>query len=348
MRGKIAVVSSAMSAGMVMCGGVGSTFDGGVDATADAAADDAMSFGESPPKPDAGYDSGGTVFASQQLPLAIAVDSTNVYWTTTQLGGGDIMECPITGCGGPPLRLASNQGDVLALGSSGATVYWPSAGAIMRCDIGGCANAPAVLNAAPQAPGLSVSSGTVYWTETAAPDAGRVVSCATSGCNNAPTVIASGQVNPRVIAVDSTNVYWSTDGTGPNSVGLGVWMCPATGCAGSPTQLWNGVAGGIASNGVTVAWTANGSVMTCPTSGCVGNPTVLASGLNQPMRIAIDGATAYWLTKNAVMKCALAGCASNPIVLATGDYVGQGIAVTATTLFWADSFNDALMSLTPK
>jgi hypothetical protein len=125
--------------------------------------------------------------------------------------------------------------------------------------------------------------------------------CGAGGCNNNPIVIASGQTGPTGIAVDASNVYWTTgDGN--------VMTCAIGGCPGSPTPVATGQDSpvGVASDGVEAYWaTGNGSVMACAVAGCNGNPTTFASGQNAPLAVAVDATNIYWVNNGdgTVMKC---------------------------------------------
>jgi sugar lactone lactonase YvrE len=105
--------------------------------------------------------------------------------------------------------------------------------------------------------------------------------------------------------------------------------------------------GGIAVDGTSVYWT--NSNVECPDAGgfpCIANVvkvplaggtlTTLASGLTQPLGIAVDSANAYWVEDSngvAVWKVSLGG--GTPTPLAAGSF-GYSIAVDATYVYWTD------------
>jgi hypothetical protein len=65
--------------------------------------------------------------SNQVQPIAMAVDSINVYWTTSD---GNIMTVPIGG--GTPTVLAQNQGGPTGLAVDSTSVYWISGSNVMK------------------------------------------------------------------------------------------------------------------------------------------------------------------------------------------------------------------------
>ncbi len=111
----------------------------------------------------------------------------------------------------------------------------------------------------------------------------------------APTTLASGQ-DPRGIALDAANVYWTNLGSGTDGTVMSV---PIGG--GSPVTLVSGqnLPGVLAVDATRVYWTifsdpaGYGAVMMAPLGG--GPATELASGQYQaPTSIAVDNAGVYW------------------------------------------------------
>jgi len=74
----------------------------------------------------------------------------------------------------------------------------------------------------------------VYWTEFGTDDGsqdGVVASCSLSGCDTDKVVYTSIALNPRGVAVDATNVYWTASTGG---VSGGIFTCPIAGCGSTP------------------------------------------------------------------------------------------------------------------
>jgi hypothetical protein len=65
-----------------------------------------------------------------------------------------------------------------------------------------------------------------------------MMTCRKTGCGGTPTVLLPSQQDTRAIAVDATNVYWVTLGSGGLTGTTGTVMeCAIAGCGGTPTPL---------------------------------------------------------------------------------------------------------------
>jgi hypothetical protein len=143
------------------------------------------------------------------------------------------------------------------------------------------------LGTANQGSGIAVNATRLYWTFAGAN--GLVYSCLRSGC--APTPFASSQANPRRVAADSRNMFWTSYDDGS------VWSCPVGGCSPGgikPIATGQDAPLAIATDGAQVYWTtyAGGTVMRCEAEGCK-TPRILVQGLTNPSAIALSQTDVY-------------------------------------------------------
>ena len=115
-----------------------------------------------------------------------------------------------------------------------------------------------------------------------------------------PTTLAMGQPNPTRIAVDKSNVYWVNDVFPGTLVTVPI-------AGGAPTTLATASLSeqtftDVQSDGTNVYFAMNEGVTGSQTGpgaiemvAVVGGPVlVLASGLGNPIRMAMDQKTVYW------------------------------------------------------
>jgi|SRR5580698_4480044 hypothetical protein len=198
-------------------------------------------------------------------PNFLAVDSVNIYWTTST-APGIVQAVPVLG--GTPTVFwvgSATNSSAYAVTASNGIVYWTGQdGILSMTDDGGMANT--VVSPPSNAPlpfftSIAVDAAHVYW--------------ANYGESNEPTntngtimkvplgggpamTLASGQHDPYAIVVDSSNVYW--------------------GNAGTQTEGYK-----------------DGAVMKVPLGG--GTPTTLATGQGGVYGIAVDETSVYWTTQ---------------------------------------------------
>jgi hypothetical protein len=165
--------------------------------------------------------------------------------------------------------------------------------------------------------------------------------CTKGGCLVALDMGDAGQA-PWAVAVDSKNVYWTSEGhcTGDGGTSTGLVMSePVAG--GTPATLASaqGRPEAIAVEGTGVYWvnqtdcSGNGSVVRTGVDG--GAPTTLVSDQVQPQSIALDGAHVYWTNSTQVLSTGLDGGALTTIASAQG--VSYGIAVEGKNAYWGQS-----------
>jgi hypothetical protein len=265
-----------------------------------------------------------TVGPPHSTPVALAVDSNNVYvWATgtypgtTSFNNSDGVVTQIALDGGSAITLRKGievlyDADYLnGIVVDSKNVYWLEGakgkdGVIMKTPIGSASPKPVYTGQEiPQA--LATDGNNLYWANWGTFDS-------TGASNNdgtmwqgsvdggTPQLLASNQPAPGAMAIDTNNVYWTNLGR------LGADLFPATN-SGSVMQvpIGGGKVTTLASSvpipvGIGVAngrvyWTVYGLsvpglVVSVPVGG--GTPVTEATGLNDPFELTVSGNTAYW------------------------------------------------------
>ncbi len=167
---------------------------------------------------------GGVVqIASTDEPIGVAVDATNIYWSTFGSSSnpvGTLVEQPIAG--GAAVTLATGLATVGPIALDDGHVYWSDMfGAVSSVPIAGGAVrtlVPAQYTLPPNtelddAPvGIAVADGTVYWTSTPLQGATPNVISSVSVDGGAVSVVATPATQLSGLAVDDQFVYWSEIG----------------------------------------------------------------------------------------------------------------------------------------
>jgi len=283
------------------------------------------------------------VFVQGAIPVALAVDATNLYWTngSSSPEHGMLMKVPKSG-GQQPTPLAFNQYQPGGLAVSATDAYWstnaPDAGIMTMPTLGG---APKLVvgNLLDGIQRVAIDTQRVYWASDYAP--GVLAAAPLDG--GAPTVLAANQASPHDFAIGATHLYWTVE-TGIMRMPLGGGPPEALATARKPTAL--------AIDGASVYWLElgtpggqylDGALVKMPLGG--GPQTVLASGLRWTSSLALDATYAWWtnagtqssgFTDGTVMRVPLAG---GPVVtLATKQNLCRGLVLDAKRAYW---INDA-------
>ncbi len=217
-------------------------------------------------------------------PLQLTVDATYVYWTA----GDSVLKVPIAG--GPVTTLASGQMYPNAIAVDSTHVYWLASGNLYSAPLDG--GAPTLLAAtafgAGIAPSMVVDSEAVYCTSGTGD---TLLKVPLAGGTAVPFV--TGQIAISGLAIDATNVYWTTALSNAGTV----MKAPLAG--GPPTTLASGQLGpySVRVDALNAYWTAgltSETVMTVPLAG--GSPTTITteSGFGAPT-LAVDASSIYWV-----------------------------------------------------
>jgi hypothetical protein len=208
-----------------------------------------------------------TTLASVQLgPSELAVDSTNLFWLNGGTGvveSNDLLRMTLDG-GSPTPLTTLNSSSVGHVATDGVNVYWSTANStILALPVNATAGATPIIAVDSSNVDDLVTDGTrLYWIA-----GGNVVSTPLLGANPdagpdggvVTTLCSAGSQPPGYLAVDGTYVYWTDYGP------LG---------------------------------TANeGTVKKVSVTG--GTPIPLATGLVNPLGIAVDDQLVYWTSNTA-------------------------------------------------
>lgn len=251
----------------------------------------------------------------------VAVDDTNLYFTTEDATGNDYVAV-LAKDGGPVTMLASNLLNGHEIRAQGSFVYWltgtidpKTPGGLQRVSKGG--GPTETLSPNYQGTGaVTVDDQYAYWTVRGdlSPGQGQILRVATTGSGVVETLL-TGIDSPYRLVTDSNRLY----------VGVG-----------STRIAVNGVF-----NGQVVSWDKLAAPPAHPQSIATNQPGLVA--------VAVDDSYAYWVVEgvgsSSILKAPKAGGAVT--TLATGQAGAVAIAVDDQYVFWINSSipNGAVMRL---
>jgi hypothetical protein len=271
----------------------------------------------------------------------LAIDATNIYFTTAILTSGQVGSVPKSG--GNPKIIAMSQDRPTSIAVDATTLYWANAGPageIVALPLG--SNSLLLLsNGEAGLASIALDTTTVYYTEVGAggPTGGSVKSVSKTGMVG--QVLATGLNLPREIAVDATNVYFTSQVAGD------VYKMPIA-PPGTPTVIASGQTGvrGIALDATRVYWAnsgngavGGGSIMFLSKVGASTMPNTVVSNLTVPWLVALDTADIYWTESRATGDIAKAPQTANATktVVVPNQATPFCIAVDANSVYWTAS-----------
>jgi hypothetical protein len=156
------------------------------------------------------------IATAQGFPYDLAVDAEGVYWAN--LEEGTIMRAPLAG--GPARVLAANEDLPLGLAVDAATIYWGTrlAGLRRAAKVGG-GTATTIAPSRLPVNAVAIDGSTLFWTS------GRLrrdgvadgVVMRMELPDGTTSVVATGQDDPRSLALTSRYVLWTNAGSTSNS-----------------------------------------------------------------------------------------------------------------------------------
>jgi hypothetical protein len=283
--------------------------------------------------------------------IAIAVNTTSVYWTAPMndygTAGPSVMRVSVDG--GTPVMVASG-GYPEQIALDDTSVYWTSwAGPmhedeqpnpqwlLMKAPLNG-GSVATLWSGASSLGGIAVNATDVYCASGG--DEGSILKVATNG--GAPTTITTGQDGTGGIAAEGTSIYWGgsyINGEGQTTGGSVMKAAVAGGVTTTLTTAQDAPQN-IVADAKNVYWTTydGGTVMQVPVGG--GAPTTIASGQDGPDNLAVDGTSVYWTNLGAypfsnatVMKAPIGG--GELTTIASGQSGPCSIAVDETSVYWS-------------
>jgi hypothetical protein len=265
-------------------------------------------------------------------PLALAQDSTYLYWTEKN---GTINRTAKSN--GASTQLYDDMFSApAAIAVDDGGVYWGDLLGVWMCPKENCSLSAVTVSGAVnflQVESLAIDDVSVYWTEQTA----SVLTAPKDGQNQTGIPLWEGDATTENIATDGQRVYFTADDGLLHGVGVDGGSPFAVGSPSlSPSD-------GVVLDSDHVFWTVQdpyeGVVNGAPLDSL--SPLPLASGLRSPGSIATDGTSLYWIATIAdagpaegVYTCIIASC--TPTLLAAGSPSLTSIVVDDTAVYWTD------------
>lgn len=265
-----------------------------------------------------------TIASGQASPYAIALDGTDLFWSTE--GDSAVWRMPTSG--GTPQQVYSGSAPSHAIALDASFLYVAMAGnsppyPLQKIPRSGGTPTPIAQTGSVAA--LATDGSAAYWTEDTA---GRVVSVPVAG--GTPTPLALALSSPAGIAVDGSNFYWAEYGGGrvmqePKPAGtpfnLGIYQGP-----------W-----GVQALGGYVYWIEKNGGNLCRAMSGNPIPQVLTGGLVSAQYVATDGSTAYWAERTGGTIGGVSIGSSPSITLyATAQQDPLQLAFDTTYIYWTE------------
>jgi hypothetical protein len=275
--------------------------------------------------------------AGDNIPEYPVLDSTHVYWSTTQ----SVWRVPKTG--GCPAQLASGGGQLEGIAVSGQFVYYAdsSLGAVRRASVNGGAIAT-IATGQSGVQTVAVDAQNVFWAARIAGAVRRGGSNPGVPCTTSCALIAQS-IEPFAIAESGLYVYWITRaGTAHRALKIGGGL--------ESLSTSSGTAGvvhiGLYQN--RIYWTyqhTGGGVRSVTLEGL--NP-INSVAQADAEGVAVDGSNVYFARAAASGSVARVGAAlvgATPAVIASDQAIPRGVAVDASHIYWVNGADGTVRRL---
>jgi hypothetical protein len=194
------------------------------------------------------------VFSTADGFQAFTADANHLYWGATGDPTSPLSSCDLPGCTSVQTYASSTGSYTGAIAVSPSAIFWTEAGnnQVWTCPLAGCGSGGPVMLidlGAYTLGSFAADDQNFYWVfdgvgtpgdpktgPTTNYANGGVYQCPVSDCSN-PTTLATyaSWLGGGKLAIDGTNVYWSTaDAAGYSGT---IVECAIGGCGGSPTSI---------------------------------------------------------------------------------------------------------------
>lgn len=234
-------------------------------------------------------------------PNAVAVDSTNVYYTTNLADGGYLASCGKLGCDGGATIVSSGHANPSSLIVDNTSAFFEvDRKKILSCALPSCGNGAVTVASTVNANGLGQEWNLIHWADTSS----SLYSCQKASCT--PKLITNTLSSLTEVAGYGGLVYAMQGGANGK-----VLRCPNAPLC-NPNIVAQNLADPVA---MQVDWTGiylltrganpstDGALLYCPLGGCNGAPQLLIGGMQDARSIAIDQDGVY-VAANPIMAIA--------------------------------------------
>lgn len=282
------------------------------------------------------------VATSQPDPASIAVDGSGIYWANAKTAG-EIVTCPLVGCGASPTRLATNQDRPSSLVLTPTHVAWLTGAGVRAVSKDGQGGVIVIRSSTFNS--LAAAGSSVY----IGARSGFVQRCSISG---SCTQTYSGSASVDALHSGRAGLYLLE---GHQSIRL----CESVSCFASEAitllaPLDRASLLVIDSSERNALWVEPGSIKTAslveamaPDASADAVSTRVVASTPAASAIAVDDTYVYWIDSEGGTVWRQSRAGGTPDLIASGQNRPGGIAVLDGRVFWTSTGDGAVRSWTP-